>query len=731
MSSKVSTLQNQIALSNTMSFKNTKNYTTFLNLIGSDSKPMPGLGTSYSSGTLTRNSRGKVNPTDLYSYIRNRVANSSLNGYVPRDGAKYGIDGTPDSWANYLTNLAGKESSFNTFTKGDIGRFGGSGSNGLFQLSPNDALNYGLQKTPFTMQQLNDPYFNTDTAIKITESLVLRDGTIAGFNGNKYLGASAYWGPLRRDFTIKNNYSYAGFSKPAISIASNTAEKVAQTAIDYNRTKTAIDPTQAKYDFFSFLNQDNTFLDNKPKFDYFKLYTNQSADPFKDLFSSEITFDSFLFPPSDVMGFYATNTFPKYTDAVAPIFDSNSFGSINSNNALVLQDFTTEYGGPFYIPGTGLNKTSPDILQLTQEASDITKGLQNSSLTYIYKPDDDANLYSGSDQTQSTSLDLSTDLPSYISFYDNKPDYLENFQNQFPNTFEYISYFNNINDVPGYNPRDYKSNNLEVMNSVWFDMNVEGQVLRVDLLQKKYKHTISRLTNKKALCVNISCGNNQNETIDTASINNKFLNKDTQQALPQFTSFTDKVASKIEEANNFLSIPDKKIAELSAKIDQLGISNIPGLEGTSSPIQGILGSASQLTSILQTPLNLPNILPSIDAGSFPQIAGLLTNTNWKNLDVNSTLEIAKQLNTIVCDFKLPVIGKVDFSSLVKLDFEDIGGEFDKLVQGLMKKFEKSFDDIKDKIKNLIPNFVENIEGFFKDIFTCDKPNVKNSDNKVN
>jgi len=95
------------------------------------------------------------------------------------------------------------------------------------------------------------------------------------------------------------------------------------------------------------------------------------------------------------------------------------------------------------------------------------------------------------------------------------------------------------------------------------------------------------------------------------------------------------------------------------------------------------------------------------------------------------LEIAKQINTIVCDFKLPVIGEVNFDDLFNFNFDNLGSDFEKLIQGIKGKFEKSFNDFAEKLKNLVPNFFNQFKDLFKDIFTCDnKSNVKNSDKNI-
>jgi hypothetical protein len=131
-----------------------------------------------------------------------QISASGLNGLVPADGAEYGIDGSPASWTRYFMSLAGKESSHNVGTVGDVGRFNGN-SNGLYQLSPDDATNHGLQDSPFSMAQLQDPCQNTNAAIAITERLVRQDGVISGHDGNKWLGAARYWGRCERTGVLK------------------------------------------------------------------------------------------------------------------------------------------------------------------------------------------------------------------------------------------------------------------------------------------------------------------------------------------------------------------------------------------------------------------------------------------------------------------------------------------------------------------------------------------------
>jgi hypothetical protein len=167
--------------------------------------------TPINSGAISVGADGRVNKGELLGFLEGQIANSSLNGFIPSDGAAHGIDGSPSSWANYLFHLANRESSYNTNTVGDIGRFTGN-SNGLFQLSPLDYNNYrgamqaaGIQpgttingQPAFSQQQLTDPVVNSTAAIVITQQLVRQDGAIGS---NASTGAARYWGPLRKGWT--------------------------------------------------------------------------------------------------------------------------------------------------------------------------------------------------------------------------------------------------------------------------------------------------------------------------------------------------------------------------------------------------------------------------------------------------------------------------------------------------------------------------------------------------
>jgi len=156
-----------------------------------------GDGVQFTGGNVGVSEGGKVDKEELRAFLNKEIKGSKLVGVVPSDAAKYNIDGSSESWANFFVALAGRESSYNVGTTGDLGRADiPQGSHGLFQLSPNDALNYRLQSEPFTLGQLQDPVVNSKTTIVIAERLLGRDNVIAGGSD---AGLSRYWGPLRRD----------------------------------------------------------------------------------------------------------------------------------------------------------------------------------------------------------------------------------------------------------------------------------------------------------------------------------------------------------------------------------------------------------------------------------------------------------------------------------------------------------------------------------------------------
>jgi hypothetical protein len=131
---------------------------------------------------------GQVNSSDLYNSYKEKFKNSPLNGYVPKDGARWGIKtGSPDEWARLATATSKQESGLNANERGG----------GLNQFEVGDLRRYGVSGN------VNDPNAQTDALVNQWSSSIKKDGVIsqpAPGNpgpGNDWLGAGRYFGSMR------------------------------------------------------------------------------------------------------------------------------------------------------------------------------------------------------------------------------------------------------------------------------------------------------------------------------------------------------------------------------------------------------------------------------------------------------------------------------------------------------------------------------------------------------
>ena len=122
-----------------------------------------------------------VDPVNLHSYLKSKFADSGLVGYVPSDGARWGIKtGSASEWAAFGLAVAKQESDLNTksYNSTDPG-----GSVGLFQ--------FGQGQTQFTKgsNQFN-PQESADAFVRSVQHYVGNNGAVAN------LGAT--FGSIRR-----------------------------------------------------------------------------------------------------------------------------------------------------------------------------------------------------------------------------------------------------------------------------------------------------------------------------------------------------------------------------------------------------------------------------------------------------------------------------------------------------------------------------------------------------
>lgn len=197
------------------------------------------------SGGLAQAANGGVNKTDVYNSTLNYIKNNPNSIYnrkdIPRNGQTYGLNGTPESWANFWATAAYHESSYNNNTTNlkDAG-----GSFGILQVGPaqiNDwanvkgganrelARSYGLDPDrKYTREEILG---SADLALRaklFVGDAIMRSDTYGGFavgEGQKNgLGAtvgSSTWKKIAR-----NEPTSAGSSDPNKLVQRTTSQGV-------------------------------------------------------------------------------------------------------------------------------------------------------------------------------------------------------------------------------------------------------------------------------------------------------------------------------------------------------------------------------------------------------------------------------------------------------------------------------------------------------------------------
>jgi hypothetical protein len=138
-------------------------------------------------GSVAPGRGGHVNPADAYNHYRDLFKNSPLNGFVPKDGAKWGITkGTPDEWARLATATTQQESGFNAL----------AGNGGLNQFRSRDLRNWGVNGA------VNDPNAQMRALTNQWSKDIVASGNVSepGRGPGSYSGwqgAGAYFGSMR------------------------------------------------------------------------------------------------------------------------------------------------------------------------------------------------------------------------------------------------------------------------------------------------------------------------------------------------------------------------------------------------------------------------------------------------------------------------------------------------------------------------------------------------------
>ena len=175
-----------------------------------------------------------VDPVRLHSYLKSKFADSGLVGYVPPDGARWGIKtGSASEWAAFGLAVAKQESDLNTksYNSTDPG-----GSVGIFQ--------FGQGQTQFTKgsNQFN-PQESADAFVRSVQHYVGDKGSVAN------LGAT--FGSIRRP--NEAGQYIAGAQKVAAGgsgkdLVSSGGGGGGQSSIEQTLAETALPPLPSDMD---------------------------------------------------------------------------------------------------------------------------------------------------------------------------------------------------------------------------------------------------------------------------------------------------------------------------------------------------------------------------------------------------------------------------------------------------------------------------------------------------
>jgi hypothetical protein len=149
-----------------------------------------GGGRDRPSGTQPEGGKGAVSKADVRTMLEKHVEEAGLVGFVPKDGAQYGITtGSKEEWVHFFTELAGKESGYKPGRESDNYKDPG-GSAGLLQVSPLDNKRHGLGlDAGNTWEELHDPNTGLRVGVHLAKKWIRENGTIGNMRKS--------WSPMR------------------------------------------------------------------------------------------------------------------------------------------------------------------------------------------------------------------------------------------------------------------------------------------------------------------------------------------------------------------------------------------------------------------------------------------------------------------------------------------------------------------------------------------------------
>jgi hypothetical protein len=182
-------------------------------------------------------SPGKIDSTQLFKSYVAEFSKSKLNGYIPKDGAKFGITtGKPEEWARFALAESMQESGLNSYAS----------NGGLNQFNIGDLRRYHVTGN------VNDPNAQVKALVNQFSSSIPKAGFIRGPNNT---GAAAYFGPVRRssfDASFNSTSELSKHYKAANEVYTNVGDMTGQKSF-------AMSPSSAKV--FGVSSRNKQFVD--------------------------------------------------------------------------------------------------------------------------------------------------------------------------------------------------------------------------------------------------------------------------------------------------------------------------------------------------------------------------------------------------------------------------------------------------------------------------------------
>ena len=439
---------------------------------------------------------------------------------------------------------------------------------------------------------------------------------------------------------------------------------------------------------------------------------------------------------------------------------ANISSKIDDSSSL-LADVQCKYGAPVTIPPTlscKISQTTRDIMRdlSTKNTSMMRANLIN--LQRVSKQSTNALDNMTATPLQAHGSNLVGDFNYVNEFFNELQQIVQQLVSQFGQQYyEFISYFNTINDKTGYSPRIAPGFNKQHIANIEFELDIEGTRQKLDLLQNKIKESTGTRTIANTISVErLNAGDPLAPNITTNSINNRFLFQEKTNKIPVPASLTEFATKKLETSQEVMSLPNQSLNTINNVLDKININNLPGIDsvlsrsnnlglggalspfseavnGLITPIRDSIGDIGALT---QNPFSIfgdsikingstNGILPSINLGSIPEISGLITRTNLGSFtsfdlnSVNNVFELAQSIKNIVCNFELPIIGKIDTSFVFEIEFSP--ENLYKKLLSMLPKFPTK-DDFKKLLQKLKPDFKQIFKNLFDKFFTCNNNN---------